>query len=281
MDMNEGMVRFMLGLVAIWSSVICFGPDEHPLMQVALCSAGILTLWAFIKGKIEIYIKKLRNWTERVCYYWKFWWISVSHAVFMNQKDVKERYDTISKALSEYTIQQWIMDELQQEVWRQGVDIAFKFSNADEAEKRLKWIAESTDFYTTEAVETYLREDYPHRLAETVAREFFPLLCVGEPLDLILFFPQNIKKKWRIFDFAHTFAPRCVVRAIVRHEVRHYMQYMELRRTGGSSFVEYIKRRSEWLPYGLDVMESDAFRYQFDNDRSIDAFLEEALIEAA
>ena len=60
-----------------------------------------------------------------------------------------------------------------------------------------------------------------------------------------------------------------------------YMQYRALRRAGGAALVEFLNNRRKWLPYGMDALESDAFLYQFDSERSIDEFLEEALIEAA
>ena len=277
-----GMVQFLLCIAAIWGGTICSALNGRLPMAFGLRLAMLLTFcFARWSGNKTI-IRKLANWGKRGCYYCKLTWISASHAVFIKGKEQQYRYDAIGKDLSEGTIRQWIMDELQQEVIRYGVNVAFMFSNAAEAETRLKRIAATTSYYTVDKIEAYLREDYPERFAETVAQEYFPQICIGEePMDIILFFPQNIQEKWRLWDFAQTFDPEGVVKVIVRHEVRHYMQNQSLRNIGGSTLVELLNRRRRWLPYGTDVMESDAFRYQFDSKRSIDAFLEEAMIEAA
>lgn len=275
------MVRFILCVAAIWGGALFFGLTGRVTMPFALRLAVCITLYVVIRGDNEKYAKKLINFGKRFLYHEKLQWMFGYQSGFAKIKRHKERYDAVDEVLTEDTIRQWILDEMQQEVWRQGFDMVFMFSGAEEAEKRLKRIVETSDRFTSEDVETYLREDYPHRCAEMVAREFFPMLCIGEPTDIIMFFPQNIRKKWRMYDFDQTFNPRCVVKGLVRHEVRHYMQNREMRRIGGSAFVERIQRRRMWLPYGVDVTESDAFRCQFGNERGIEKFLEEAIIEAA
>ncbi len=104
--------------------------------------------------------------------------------------------------------------------------------------------------------------------------------CFGAPGDKCSFYLKKIKEQWMYLDFNKTYCPEEVARKIAQHEVRHCAQYQTLRKAGGSELVERVVRHARKARHGTtDVLEYDAYRCQFSEERSIDEFLREARIE--
>ena len=145
---------------------------------------------------------------------------------------------------------------------------------------KLSWLPDWFQRNFVNGVTKRLIEIMSNRYGEVLAHEIAED-AFGEPGDSCVFYPKIIKESWMNVDFDRTFSPETVTRKIACHEFRHCAQFQALRDKGGAELVKRVIERKTESAYGEDVLEYDAYQCQLGKERSIDEFVNEAIIEVS
>lgn len=292
-------MRFLLAVWGIWGFSAALVFTEHIPLWVGLICAIRMTQLLWRHGKENPFILKIVNRWKR----WRWFYLQLS-SVAANQREFcesdehKGAYAAAGKGVSDEQIQAWISDEVQKETSRYNITASVRFFTTDKdieerADQLADFIAKSARFFfiklawwpkwfrsgfikglrqaSLKNVLNHYGEALPHELS---------VGCFGESGDSCAFFLKKIKERWGYIDFNRTCSPEDVARKIAQHEIRHCAQYQSLRKAGGGELVERVVRRARKARHGTtDMLEYDAYRCQLGEERSIDEFLREALIE--
>lgn len=289
-------MRFLFGVLILWGFVAVLVSMERISGQVLLGAAWI-TLLLLRRSRDDVAVQKrlnrMRRWWGRQKLSFKF-----GQQRSFSSRRGKDEYAIASEGLTEDQIRAWVSEEMENEMAQYGFAVNYRFlTEPEEIEDRAKKLAR---FYTkgarifffvkVEWLPEQLRQSFMEgaikgligkmsiRYGEVLAQEIAKD-SLDTPEDSCVFYPQVIKEQWMNVDFDHSFSPETVIRKIARHEARHCAQFQALRSKGGSELVERVIQHKMSSTYGEDVLEYDAYRCQLGEERSIDEFLKEAMIE--
>ena len=290
-------MRFLLGILMLWGGIAALiFLDRIPLPR-GIFSGGLFTYLILRQAKEDA---SFQQWCNR----WRRWWgrtkleFKFGQQQAFSQRRGKEQYVIASEGLTEDWIRTWISEEMQKEIAQYGLDVNYRFlTEPAEIEERarkqaisfvktgriyifvkLSWLPDwfQRNFVNgaTKRLIEIMKNRYGEVLAHEIAEDAF-----GEPGDSCVFYPKNIKENWMNIDFDRTFSPETVTRKIACHEFRHCAQFQALRDKGGAELVKRVIERKTESAYGEDVLEHDAYQCQLGKERSIDEFVNEAIIE--
>lgn len=290
-------MRFLIGILMLWGFVAILILSERIPLTRGIFSGGLFTYLILRRAKNDA---SFQQWCNR----WRRWWackkfnFKFRQQQTFSQQSGKEKYDIANKGLTEDHIRAWISDEMQKEITQYDLAVDYLFlAEPEEIEERAKkralsfaknarfflfikvaWMSErfQRGFVNglTESLVKKMSNYYGEVLAQEYAKDAFGVLG-----DSCVFYPKIIQNHWMNSDYDHTFSPEIVTRKIAQHEFRHCAQFHALRTKGGAALVKRVVKRMMESSYGEDVLEYDAYRYQFGEERSIDEFLKEAMIE--
>lgn len=289
---------YLFGVLMLWGFVaVLVSMGRTP--EKYLLGAVWMTFILLRRGRKESDVKKQINRVRRWWGYQKLEFKFARQRTFMNRQKNKEKYAIADAGLSEEQIRAWVADEMRKELARYGIAVDYRFlAEPEEIEERARkqavfhaktarffffvkvaWMPDSfRKSYIIGLTKGFI-EKMSNRYGEVLAHEIAEN-ALSVPGDSCVFYPKIIREKWMNTDFDQTFSPEAVTRTIARHEYRHCAQFHALRAKGGAALVNRVIQHMMSTEYGEDVMEYDAYRCQFGEERSIEEFLEEAMIEA-
>jgi hypothetical protein len=86
---------------------------------------------------------------------------------------------------------------------------------------------------------------------------------ISEKTDLILVKDDQFIRYWGISDIRRSFDPMLVLESVLKHELRHVLQFRVIRNAFGEEGLLRAFEYQKTVEYGNDPMEMDAFLYQY------------------
>ena len=294
---RESLMRFLIGILMLWGFVAFLILSERIPLPRGIFSGGLFTYLILRRAKDDT---SFQQWRNR----WRRWWgrikLEFKHGWqrSFSQRRGRERYAIASEGLTEEQIRTWVADEMRKERARYGLAVDYRFlAKPEEIEERARkqavfyaktarffffvkvaWMSDSFQKSYIIGLTKGLIEKMSNRYGEVLAHEIAEN-ALSVPGDSCVFYPKIIREKWMNTDFDKTFSPELITRTIAQHEYRHCAQLHALRTKGGAALVNRVIQHMMSTEYGEDVLEYDAYRYEFGEERSIDEFLKEAMIE--